>query len=518
MVGGASEDERDRLTPRWQISLRGLIFLVLAAGVSSGVVRSAREFWGNRLIEAAGTRPGQTTPSAAGWSPVPVERTAGLVLELEAVFFVLILARQLSSLFRSDARRETRHPRALFSIAWRISATGLLLWFLSMETSVLRLDYLGYIDAGWRVPGWGWVYSFYQNLMPVCGALVMLGLALGMGAGSLFDEPPGRRRRPWWLFVPLAALAAVLLAGQSYVAVIPNLVLVALEAVTNAMRHRLVAGPGLAARLVRAGSTAVSSLALTLPLALAVARDFERARRNEPWARTWQACVARLLLLAAAAATGVYLACVTLPAIDLWLPQGFAYILGAGQVFTIVVAFAVLAAGLAARSLDRHPAPERPRWLSRTSSFVRWGMLALVSLALLTCLPSTAQFDPRIPSPVTLAIDVVGRANAWLWGRFPDSVVMVISPWLAPERLAWTLMLLGVAILLVELALRPQSAEHGPFDRVVGEPQSILRFGWLVVGLTCVCLVALPTLLIAGQALWHIRLCGWDWVNSGWPR
>jgi len=208
---------------------------------------------------------------------------------------------------------------------------------------------------------------------------------------------------------------------------------------------------------------------------------------------------------------------VTLPAIDPWLPQGFAWVLGVGQVFTVVIGFAVFASGLAARSLDHRPTPPKPQWVNRVATFVRMGVLTVITLSLLNCLPFTAQFDPRVPLPVKFSIDVISRVNGWLWSRLPDSLVIVNSPWLRPEQLLWTLMMVGVAILLVELAVWTQPGDQRPFDRIFADPRSILRFGWLVVALTCVCLVALPTLLFAGQALWHISLCASDWARSGLP-
>jgi len=520
MSSGAFADHRKRRSPRWQISLRALVFVVLAAGVSAGIVRSAREVWGSRPIEtvvvSAGPRP--TAATATRLSPVPVERTAGLILEVEAVFLLLILVRDLTRLLRSGlAQNGGGRATALYSVAWRIASVALLLRFLSAEANVLRLDFLSEIDVSRQQPAWGWNYRLKQNLLPVCGTMLMLGLALGMGAGTLLEEP-STRWRPWWLLAPLAVLAALLLASQPYFSIIPNLVLVALEAVTIAMPHRLVAGPGLSARLVRAGASAALSLALTLPLVLAVARDFERARRRQQWATTVPGLIRRLGLLAAAAAAGAYLACKSLPLIHPSLAQGFAQLLDAGVVFTLVTGFAVFASGLAARSIDKEPTPEKAPWAARLSTIVRCGILAVVSLSVLKCLPSTSQFEPAVPWIFKLLYNACEQANGWLWGRLPDSILILIGAWFEPERLLWTLMVAGVAMLLVELAIRPQEARRAPFDRIVDAPQSIVRFSWLVVALTCVCLVALPTLIVAGQAIIQARLMIGDWSRIGWPR
>src|SRR5262245_12850030 len=97
-------------------------------------------------------------------------------------------------------------------------------------------------------------------LTPVCAVLAMIGLALGMGAGLALGRSDRRRRRPYWLFVPLAALVAVLFMGlpNAWWSLITQLILIALEAVNNAMPPPHRAPPdGLSVRLLRAGIEAV---------------------------------------------------------------------------------------------------------------------------------------------------------------------------------------------------------------------------------------------------------------------
>src|ERR1017187_6546264 len=76
-----------------------------------------------------------------------------------------------------------------------MGALCFLLWFLWKESRVLRFDF-----ASERVS---------QALFPVCGLLAILGLALGMGAGFLLPGSSPARRRPYWLFVALAAVNAL---------------------------------------------------------------------------------------------------------------------------------------------------------------------------------------------------------------------------------------------------------------------------------------------------------------------
>jgi hypothetical protein len=77
--------------------------------------------------------------------------------------------------------------------------------------------------------------------------------------------------------------------------------------------------------------------------------------------------------------------------------------------------------------------------------------------------------------------------------------------------------MVGLAFFLSELALRPPALRTPPFDLVAGSPGRLVRFAWLTLGLTVVCLAALPTLIVLGQVILHIRLGISTWTVSGWP-
>ena len=269
---------------RWQISLADLIVLVLAVGVSAGIARQARDAWGNRQVPTGLSRSGSGTGPWRG-SPVPLERTAGVVFEVAAIFLILNLARTLIGLVRAGRGWEiTGVPRFVWSMAWRIAAIVILLAFVAEQASVLRIDYARQMEIGAARPGWGPIYGVRQNMLPVYGGLAIVGLGLGMGSGSLFDNPRPASHRPYWLFVPLVAVIAVLLASKTGFSLIAYLVLVALEAVSNAMQHAPHKGPGLAARFLSSGRDASLALLACVVLALVVAHDFDRARRRLPWA------------------------------------------------------------------------------------------------------------------------------------------------------------------------------------------------------------------------------------------
>ena len=204
----------------WQVSLADLCFLVLAAGLASGVVRGAREVWGTGLGQWG---------SWLFWDPFG--RTVGLAVEVASIWLALILVR--------DILRQVRGPRSgggpgrvrlLGMMGWRVPAIALLLGFTMREWQILGVDFATFRAlAG----GQGEIYLASAMLVPICAILTIIGVALGMGAGMSLPRASPARARPYWLFVPLAALAAILFMGGTggLWSLIPQLVLIAMEAV-----------------------------------------------------------------------------------------------------------------------------------------------------------------------------------------------------------------------------------------------------------------------------------------------
>jgi hypothetical protein len=112
-------------------------------------------------------------------------------------------------------------------------------------------------------------------------------------------------------------------------------------------------------------------------------------------------------------------------------------------------------------------------------------------------------------------METLSIAHWWLKAHMPDPIVEALTPWLNVEPLAWTLALACLAVLMLELALEPAGAAV-PFDSITESPRLALRAAWLALALTVVCLVALPTFLISGQVLLHIRVNAEDLAGSGW--
>ncbi len=481
---------------RWQVSLADLSLLVLAAGLAAGVVRGAREI----LVVPA--------------------RASGVGVEVAAVFLALILVRSMLGLARRRpwGAGVTMAGR-LASMAWRALAVVLLIHFVLMESDVLRIDLATRRSPTWWGRGWDEWYEVRERLVPTCAILAMFGMAVGMGAGVVLARPEPRRPRPYWLFVPLAALVAVLfLAVPGDYAIVPQFILVVLEFVNNAMPPPgQYTSASLSARMLRAGIEAVPAALAIVGLALIVARDFQRAGRSVAWATTRGGWVVRLLALAAAGAAGTGMVLVGIPTMSPRFLDGFRHVLDPEGMLIMLIGFGTFAAGLAARAVVPRPPCERSPWSRRLSNVLLLGMMVILVSSALRCLPSSQAIDTQLPPIFARLLEGVEAAGVWFLGLFPYSLGDGILAWLSPERLLWILPMAGLALFLIELALRPPAFRTPPFDQVAGSPGRLVRFIWLTVALTVVCLAAVPTLIVLGQVILHIRLGISTWTVRGWP-
>ena len=262
-----------------------------------------------------------------------------------------------------------------------------------------------------------------EKLVPICAILAMFGVAVGMGAGVALAPLEPRRPRPYWLFVPLAALAAVLfVAVPANHALVPLYILIVLEYVNNAMSpsgHYTTAR--LSARMLRVGIEAIPATLVIVGLALIVARDFQRAGRSVPWATTRGGWLVRVLALAAAGAAGIGMALVAIPTMSpKWL-DGFCLVLDPEAIAIIILGFGIFAAGLAARAVVPRPAWEKPRWLRRLSNVLTLGVMGILVSSALTCLPSSLAIDPAIPPIFARLLDGVDAGRSVVLGPVSGS-------------------------------------------------------------------------------------------------
>jgi hypothetical protein len=497
-----------------QVSLAGLMVLVLAAGLAAGAVRSAREVWGLRTSPTAPVAPVRSW----GSPEVPAYRTAGVILEVAAVFLLVSLARNLVSLFRSQSCVDERERQIRWwGAAWRVGAVCFLLWFIAEESKVLRIDFRRRIEISLMVSGWDSSYVVQEQLLPVCGLFAILGLVLGMGAS--FMVPSARRSgsRPYWLFVVLAAVAAVLSVSLNAAgAMIVHFILVVLDFVTDAMQHHLNPGRGLWTRLLRAGVDAAISAGLCLGLALALARDFETLRRGKPWSTSRVGRALRLLLLAGSAGAGTYVAAVTFPAIHPCFAAGFRSVLGPLEAGMIVCCFGLFGAGLAARAIAGVPSQKPSLWIARISVFYRLSTVGVIVFAVLKVLPDPLLLQPYLPSFAIASIEVIQAGVAHFWQQFPDWFTEGALRMLAFENLFWTMLILATICFVIELLVRDRSPFTTPFDRLAESAARARGFVWLVFGFVVVCLAAIPTLIVLSQVLLLLRHVGGEMMSHGW--
>jgi hypothetical protein len=517
VAGNAAGTDPEQVKGRgFQASVRGLIVIVLAAGLATSVLRSARDVWGKRTIRYSAALRSTPYPSDA---EVPVERTVGLALEVAGMILIVILVPRLFSLTGPGTSLSNERGRnRWWSLAWRLGAVCFLVWFIWEESQILCVDFTRRAELASSIRGWwSFRYGLWQTLLPVCGLLGILGLSLGMGSGRLLTASPRPWRRPAMLFVVLAAVIAVLMVGNTdWVWFHAYFSLLNCEFVTIAMRQRPVPGPGVSARLLHAGGEAAIAGAMCLTLALAVARDFERLRRGESVTTTRPGRCVRLFLLVAAALGGVVISRVSIPALHEWQAEGFRVVVSPAEIAMIVSGFSVLAGGLAARTIAG-PARERPPeplvWLS---ACIRLGLLGVVLLAALAKLPPVSSFDPGVPPFALNAVAFVREPLADFWNRLPDPITIALAHWFEGERAVWTLMTAATIGLVLELAIRSGRAMQSPFDRLAELPQMTRPFLWLVAGLTTVALSALPILFVAGLVVVHLRVVGADILAQHW--
>lgn len=510
MATSTATEERASGRVRWQVSLADLTFFVLAAGLAASLARGARDVWGMR---GAGT----------ARAPVPFARTAGVVIAVAAAWLAMILARRIVAIVRARVRSGAAPGwgGVAAAVAWRAAALVLLLGFAMRESWILRIDEKMFDAHSASELGWDRWYEVREMLTPVCALLAMIGVMLGMGAGLVFGRSDARRR-PYWLFVPLAVLAGVLFMGlpNGWYSVITQLILLALEAVHNAMSPPHRSGPdGLSVRLLRAGIESLPAAVAGLWLALIVARDFEKQRRAEPWATTRGGWLLRIGSLAAAVATAAVVALAAMPTVSRHWVNGYRQVLDPEVLVMVLAGFGAFAAGLAARTLAPPATVQPPGRMARISAVaIPSLLLTVVLLSALQCLPSSTQLDAGVRAVIGRICDRAREVPAWVAGLLSDDGGMVVFAWLSPERLAWVVAIAAMGLFILELAApRLPGEAMAPFDRMADSRGQLARFVWLATAMTTVCLVAMPTLLVLGQVIVHIRLHFDGWMRDGWP-
>jgi hypothetical protein len=100
----------------------------------------------------------------------------------------------------------------------------------------------------------------------------------------------------------------------------------------------------------------------------------------------------------------------------------------------------------------------------------------------------------------------------------PDSFTVGALGMLAIDNFIWTSLILAIVCFMIELLLRGKPDLTSPFDKLAESPAAATQFIWLVAGFVVFCLAALPTLIVLGQAVLHVRMHAEQLMSLGWPR
>ena len=465
---------------RWQVGLFDLTLRVLAAGMATGVVRAAKG-----LAVDDGLRP---------------MRVVGSALMALGIVLVLPLLRQAVLMGR---RRAVAPMVILWAIAWRLAAVALVLAFVAEQTRWSRLneaDCARIAAARCIQPISGNTIAAHLNLYPICGVLLLVGLALALGAAP---TRPGRERGRL-VYVPLAGLVAILLVDRH--AWIPYMVATALEAVTCALVHAVTGGPALRDRIVAAGGHAALAGSTILITALWVSRDLGCPA---PDRLTWRSMLPRLISLAVTVGAGACLLLVTISMVHVNLSVGLWMTIGRPEVAAIVAGFTALAAGLAARAMAAAPGPGERDPRLRRILHIALPLLAL-PLAVLSALSfarATRANGAFGESPSTGLLDALAEADSWLCEQSP--LFSDLGPLFEPDRLLLTLALVWLAGQVALLVVVRPSDRPVPLDSAAESATRLGWFLWLTSALTAACLATLPALFVGSLALYHARTMGW---------
>jgi hypothetical protein len=355
-----------------------------------------------------------------------------------------------------------------------------------LETNVLRAQ----IDRVSIQPGC-YALEAERRLLPVSATFAMAGLLASQTI---------RPCRPYWsplswLSIVWAGLAAVLMAAtQSF---LPYLVLLALEAVNNAMplvttRH---AGIGLHERVVTAGLAATPVLVCSLALGLLISRQLRRPSGSA----LRHGAVVLLAVSAATLAASVALLSIAVPLLDECLAEAFAATLTPRGAAIVVLGFAGLALGPAAHAADRPGSVDGvENGSARLQTFRRFllGGAALVVIGAVGAL--------ALPS-AALGIRSWARGSGWVgaaldgWWSFT-----MRQPWmlfLSPHWVVVALAEIWVTGHVVRVLLTPPATATTPIDAWLEDRLGRRHFAARWGALTALMVALLPVLLVTGIAL-----------------
>jgi hypothetical protein len=293
---------------------------------------------------------------------------------------------------------------------------------------------------------------------------------------------------------------------------IPYLVMLAIEAVENAMAHSTVPHghwPGVFRRLQRAGVEGLIVLSTCIALGLWVSRELRRPPSVPGAPDTAHRGSWILGILSLVTALGaVRMLTVTIPTWQRLMADGLQIFLAPEVRTSIIVGFAGLAAGIAARAADLPVAPppreESARWrpVWRGLGYV---LKAGVALTLIDVV--LARVFYHAIAEQTTNTGVIGWADV-AFSRLRSSIPFASSiGWMeSPEILALLAAQLWIGLRILLLLSRPVSLDPTPIDATLENRAAFVRFVLRSLALVVLMVAALPVLFIEGIALCHLIL------------
>jgi hypothetical protein len=478
---------------RFQVRLLDLIVLVLGASYVLDVTRRSRLAWGGGLPDLA--------------------HTIGLTVLTLGVWVGLVMVGQW-------VRRLRVREHRTWAVIWRVLAVGWLAGSLVEVASALQ------VAIGTAVvPIFGTQPAMRLRLTTLMTALGMVGLILAVSPlRPRFVNPRPRPRPRWgsWPSVILAALVGIVFLGLGH-GFIPYLVMIAMEAVHNAMRRApLVVRPILFDRMITASLEALPGLLGCLATAVWIDDDLRAASRDPLGARTprsWLGVLARVATVVLAAAGSAYVLLVSLPKLSPPLVEGLSVIVDPSTIATIALGFATLAAGFAARSAGylaaatevmEGPEPTRRRlgpWPRRIIA----GMVGLVSLEITAAAVQAIRRDLEFRWYIPIGLDAWGAIiqAPWKWLDSPSGTEGWFVLFNRPDDFLIGAAAIWLTIQLVVMIMQKPSARPSPIDALATNRLALGRFlGWWI-GLTTVMLASMPGLGVVGLTLIHFAI---QWV------
>jgi hypothetical protein len=464
-----------------QFRLGDLVVVVVGAAFVLDVTRRSRGAW-------PGVWPG-------------FEHAPGLVSLTMAVALGLVVAIR-------GVRRLRAGEVGAWGLAWRLAALAWLAWSALEISSALQVrpD-----DITTMIPRD--LAHVRLRLYPLMIALGLVGLVLALAPIRPRARATARPRVGSWPSVTLAGLAG--LAFLTANGVIPYLVLLAVEFVSNAMRMApLVARPWVIDRLNRVGLETLPGLLGCVATASWIDDDLRVAARDPSAARaprSMMGVVARVATVGLAVGGAAYAWLVSLPRLHPNLAEGWGMILDSAMAPMVALGFASLAAGFAARSAA-HLATGPPVAIEEAPRpFDPWPRRIFGWLACLVAMTAIAAAVESIRGGVDEVWFI--PAPLYRWSQFflaPLSSLGVPGPtggWaLEAERPGDLLFLAATAwivVWLVVLLAGDRQGRPAPLDAIAGDRLAFGRFlGWWL-GLTTVILASMPLLALAALALTH---------------